>query len=312
MSADSTRRERRHEVIVREFVGQIASGAIPVGTRLPYESEIMARYAVSRTVARDAVQRIVGFGLVEVRRHSGAIVLPSERWNMLEPIVLDAFMHGKPTAAFFSGLFEARLMVESEAAALAAMRIDAAAISEMAAALEVMRSAPERDAFIDADMRFHAIILDATGNWVLRQFAGALHAALRAGMYLSRESSSSTVIDRSIDMHADLLSAIRSGDAVRSRLAMIWLLTEVRVNVEAALKEAALKEDVLPKGRGALEQGVPGGKRPVSGGKGTAVLFSPKKKHHKNNASHSQHLDFGAGLRFSLISGVRQRYGAMR
>ena len=120
--------ERRHEVILRDLLGQIVSGTIPVASRLPYESEIAARYAVSRTVARDAVQRLAGFGLVEVRRRSGAIVTPSERWNMLEPAVLDAAMSGKPSAAFLSALFEARMMLEPEAAALAAQRIDAEAL----------------------------------------------------------------------------------------------------------------------------------------------------------------------------------------
>jgi DNA-binding FadR family transcriptional regulator len=174
-----------------------------------------------------------------VRRRSGAIVTPTARWNMLEPAVLDATMSGKPTAAFFTGLFEARLMLEPEAAALAAARIDAAALDSMAAALTVMRSAPLQDSFVDADMHFHATILDATGNWVLRQFAGAIRAALLASIRLSRARSPSPTLDRSIDMHDQVLSAIRTGDAVRSRTAMAWLLTAARVEVEAALKEDA-------------------------------------------------------------------------
>jgi DNA-binding FadR family transcriptional regulator len=40
-------------------------------------------------------------------------------------------------------------------------------------------------------------------------------------------------------MHDQVLSAIRTGDAVRSRTAMAWLLTAARVEVEAALKEDA-------------------------------------------------------------------------
>ncbi len=230
---------RRHEAILRDIVGQIVSGAIPVASRVPYESEIMARYAVSRTVAREAIQRMAGFGLVEVRRRRGAIVTPTARWNMLEPAVLEATMSGTPTAAFFSGLFEARLMLEPEAAALAAVRIGAEALERMAAALAVMRSAPLQDAFVDADMRFHTTILEATGNWVLRQFAGAIRAALLASIRVTRARSPSPTLDRSVDMHEQVLAAIRAGDAVRSRTAMAWLLTAARVEVEAALQEDA-------------------------------------------------------------------------
>jgi DNA-binding FadR family transcriptional regulator len=235
MATTAVKAERRHEAILRDLVGQIVSGKIPVASRVPYESELAAHYAVSRTVARDAVQRLAVFGLVEVRRRSGAIVTPAERWNMLEPAVLDAAMRGRPTVAFFAALFEARLMLEPEAAALAAARISAEALDSMAAALAVMRNAPSQDAYIEADLRFHTIILEATGNWVLRQFAGAMQAALLASIRLTRAHSPS--LDRSADMHDQVLAAIRAGDAVRSRVAMAWLLTATRLEAETALAE---------------------------------------------------------------------------
>lgn len=237
MKAMAAKTERRHEAILRNLVDQIVSGAIPVGAHIPFEIEIMARHAVSRTVARDALQRLAGFGMVDVRRRSGAVVVPSERWNMFEPLVLDATIKGKPNAAFLGGLFEARLILEPEAAALAATRIDAIALDDMAAALAVMRGGPMQDAFLEADMRFHTTILAATGNWVLRRFAGVIRAALLASISLTRARSPSPMLDRSIDMHAQVLSAIRSGDSVRSRLTMTWFLTEARVNLETALHE---------------------------------------------------------------------------
>lgn len=235
MNELATKAERRHEAILRDLVGQIVSGAIPPASRVPYESELAERYAVSRTVARDAVQRLAVFGLVEVRRRSGAIVTPAACWNMLEPLVLDAAMSGRPTAAFFSALFEARLMLEPEAAALAAARIGPEALNAMAAAASVMRDAASQDAFIEADLRFHTTILEATGNWVLRQFAGAMRAALLASIRLTRAHSPS--LEHSADMHDQVLSAIRAGDAVRSRVAMAWLLTSTRLEAEAALAE---------------------------------------------------------------------------
>lgn len=238
MSAAATtaiKAERRHEAILRDLVGQIVSGTIPAASRVPYESELAAHYAVSRTVARDAVQRLAVFGLVDVRRRSGAIVTPPERWNMLEPVVLDAAISGKPTAAFFFALFEARLMLEPEAAALAAVRIGAAALDSLAAALTVMRGAPSEEAFVAADLSFHTTMLQAAGNWVLRQFAGAMQAALLASIRLTRAHSPS--LDRSADMHDQVLSAIRAGEPDRSRAAMTWLLFATRLEAEAALRE---------------------------------------------------------------------------
>jgi len=227
--------ERRHEKILRDLVDQIVAGTIPVGARVPYESEIADRYRVSRTVAREAVQRLTGFGLVEVRRRSGAAVTPHERWNLLEPTVLDAAMRAKPSTAFFSALFEARLILEPAAAAMAAQRIDAEELEQIAAALAVMKDAPSQTAFVEADMRFHATILDATGNWVLRRFAGVLASAFKTSIRHTYAAGKS--MRRSLDMHNQVLAALRTGDVDRARAAMSWLLTQTRLEVEAMLRE---------------------------------------------------------------------------
>ena len=86
-----------------------------------------------------------------------------------------------------------------------------------------------------ADLRFHTTILVATGNWVLRQFAGVMQVALLASIRLTHARSPS--LDRATDMHGQVLSAIRAGEPSRSRVAMAWLLTEARLEAEAALQE---------------------------------------------------------------------------
>ncbi len=50
----TTKAERRHEAILRDLASQIVAGTIPAASRLPYESELATRHAVSRTVGRDA------------------------------------------------------------------------------------------------------------------------------------------------------------------------------------------------------------------------------------------------------------------
>ena len=50
------------------------SGALPVGTQLPSEEELIREFNVSRTTIRATIQNLVRQGLVEIRRGRGTFV----------------------------------------------------------------------------------------------------------------------------------------------------------------------------------------------------------------------------------------------
>jgi GntR family transcriptional regulator len=56
------------------LVARIASGALPVGTQLPSEEELIHEFGVSRTTIRMTIQNLVRQGLVEIRRGRGTFV----------------------------------------------------------------------------------------------------------------------------------------------------------------------------------------------------------------------------------------------
>jgi DNA-binding GntR family transcriptional regulator len=60
------------------LAGDIADGSLPPETQLPSEDGLLARFKVSRTSVRKAIQNLVERGLIEVRRAS-AIVERSQR-----------------------------------------------------------------------------------------------------------------------------------------------------------------------------------------------------------------------------------------
>jgi GntR family transcriptional regulator len=57
------------------LAGDIATGAYAPGSRLPNESELVEKYAVSRTTIRQTIQNLIRRGLVEIRRGKGTFVL---------------------------------------------------------------------------------------------------------------------------------------------------------------------------------------------------------------------------------------------
>ncbi len=233
--------QRLHEPIVSMFVKNIVSGRLAVGASLPNEGEIAERHGVSRTAAREAMQKLQSLGLIETRRRVGGSVRARDAWNMLDPDVLDAALQHAPDARFFNALGEARLLIEPRAAELAALRAsktDIAAIERAFEAMVAEAKTVSRPGWPDADLAFHAAIIEATGNWVFRQFIVAIRAALLASFRLTGEHMTSA--DRAIERHRAVLAAIQKKDSDMAHTAMKWLLLSTMEEFEALAQRGLL------------------------------------------------------------------------
>lgn len=62
------------EAIITEIRSAIASGQLPLGSRLPNEKELARNFGVSQPTIREAVRALDAMGLIEVRHGSGAFV----------------------------------------------------------------------------------------------------------------------------------------------------------------------------------------------------------------------------------------------
>jgi GntR family transcriptional regulator len=63
-----------YERVQSVLAGDIADGSLPPEAQLPSEDGLVARFKVSRTTVRKAIQNLVERGLVEVRRGKGTFV----------------------------------------------------------------------------------------------------------------------------------------------------------------------------------------------------------------------------------------------
>ena len=68
--------EPLYKQVVQSLRGDIVKGAYPVGTQLPTEDELAARFAVSRHTVRAALSQLRADGLVSSRQGSGTRVMP--------------------------------------------------------------------------------------------------------------------------------------------------------------------------------------------------------------------------------------------
>lgn len=229
LTASGSLTDRATEALTR----LLASGEYPPRARLPTELELASRFGVSRTVVREAVARLKSAGLVESRQGSGVYVRepnPEMRFQ------LDArTVQGSVTAVI--ELVEVRRALESEAAALAAVRHTRAQLEEIRRALAAIarEEAAGRDG-VQADMEFHRAIARASGNPhfpALWDFVGPF---LRVAMRATRANEARRA-DFAAQVHLEhrtLLEAIARRDAGAARAAALRHMNMAEARIRAA------------------------------------------------------------------------------
>jgi len=180
---------RLHGTIARDLGVAIVSGRYQPGDILIGEVESSEQLEVSRTAYREAVRILAAKGLVESKPKVGTKVTSRERWNLLDPDVLGWTFETEPDLDLLESLFELRNIVESAAAALAAIRRSSEHLDEMRGAIERMArftlATPEGR---QADQDFHATLLIATGNPYIMSLTTGVNAAVNTTtMFKQRE-----------------------------------------------------------------------------------------------------------------------------
>ena len=99
---------------------RIVNGEMPVDSVLSLAG-IEKQFGVSRTVAREAMLRLLGLGMLDVHRRVGLRVTNASKWNVLSPQVIAWRLDGPDRDSQLRSLTELRVAIEPMAGRLAAL-----------------------------------------------------------------------------------------------------------------------------------------------------------------------------------------------
>jgi GntR family transcriptional regulator, transcriptional repressor for pyruvate dehydrogenase complex len=205
--------------LVTQITGDITSGRLVPGSRLPTEKEMMSATGVSRTVVREAVACLRADGLVVVRHGVGAFVASNAR----RPFRIEVGDRHSLQEAL--QIMELRTGVEIEAAGLAAERGQGAHLRKIKQAYDLIESAIARgETAVDEDFAFHCSIADATGNSQFRRFLEYLgrfiipRQSIRRS--LPRAEDQRAYLKRIQKEHLEIVESIRDSAPMAARAAM--------------------------------------------------------------------------------------------
>jgi GntR family transcriptional regulator, transcriptional repressor for pyruvate dehydrogenase complex len=208
-------REAVPQQIVSRLLDLIQQRHLGPGERLPAERELAATMGVSRSSLREALRALTVLGVTEMRHGTGTYVSSLSPELLVRPLsfVLSLSDGG------FEQLFEARKIVEPAMAALAAERIDDAALDRLdALAARAAAALDDEEAFMVADVELHDTIRLAAGNAILGRFMESIAALGLASRQATNPSRSLRA--QSVEDHRAIVAALRRREPEAAATAM--------------------------------------------------------------------------------------------
>lgn len=228
MELHAIKTQRLYIKVSEQLSKLVRDGKIKPGERFPAERDLAEQLGVSRPTIREAMIALELAGIVEIRTGSGIYVSQKKPITHMPIAVSD-----KGVGPF--EILEVRYILESEACALAAQRINNAQVKQLRQCLSDMKEEEKQDnASEKADWKFHSIIAEASQNsaifsmvdwlWQLRNQSELSTAFLER---IRKEG-----VHPSINDHESIVEALALRDPEKARIAM-------KLHIENATAAAA-------------------------------------------------------------------------
>ncbi len=220
--------------VVDHIRGLIESGVLQPGDRIPPEREFAHTLKISRASLRTGLGYLAAMGVMKVRHGVGTFVADGPAEFNRASLSLMGALHGFQSWQ----MFEARVIIESSLAALAAERGKEehhAALAEEVAEMYAIADSPSE--FLKHDVLFHRIIAQASGNPIL----AAVVETITSAMYEKRRKTveRANYLREMAEMHREIFRAIRARDPIAAQKQM-----------EHHLRIAESAQDMEPPERG--------------------------------------------------------------
>ncbi|HMD46899.1 MAG TPA: FadR/GntR family transcriptional regulator [Acidimicrobiales bacterium] len=211
--------------VIDQFVDAVGNGEFPPEGLVPNEAQLAERWQVSRLTVREAIRSLMELGVVEIRRGRGTFVRPPSNWSPLDARTLAARVRAQGETDVHGQLLEARLILESGVAELAAARRRGEHLERLGSAVEEMaRALDEPAAFARADLRFHDVLFDAAGNLFIGAIVRPIHDFIAQARRATSDDAQART--RALRAHRTILAAVAEGDCESARHAMTVHITE--------------------------------------------------------------------------------------
>ncbi len=214
---DPVPRATLSEQVAKRLAARITAGDWQPGAKLPSEAELCKAFSVGRSSLREALTSLAFIGLIRVRAGGGSYVADQPSAYFTSPWLNSGLL----TSAKALGEFvEARLILETELAALCAERITQKELEQMEALVDRMKQSihDNADEFWKLDLSFHLSMGIAAKNDVLNNILKGVREQMMD--LISKSLLLKEGMEQAVIQHSKVLEAIRHHNPAKAREAM--------------------------------------------------------------------------------------------
>ncbi len=206
------KRSKISDEVLNQLKQSILSGEWQPNERLPSESALCEMFQVSRISIRTALHKLEAIGLIETRNGEGTYVREVDSSCVMLPMLQDLAI----SPAGILELLEFRESVDRLSCRLAAERGKPEDVEKLEAIyrqMETCAHAGNQEGFTQADVAFHQLIAQMSGNSFIIRVLNIVNDVYRAHLHRMNQTISLVF---SLDSHWRLTQAIRDKDRERA------------------------------------------------------------------------------------------------
>jgi GntR family transcriptional repressor for pyruvate dehydrogenase complex len=221
------------EQVAAQIAEQISDGRWLPGDRLPPEFELCATLQIGRSTLREALKSLAYVGLVQMRPGEGTYVLDSTQL-LVDRIYSRGLLKSEKDLQDVS---EARLILETELAALAAERSEPADLESLERILREMKLSLDGEGrdYAALDVDFHLAIAKCSQNDLLHELLVPIRRVLQE--FIAKSQELPGIKQNAHAHHAKILAAIRQRNPEKAR-------REMRAHLHTCEKAFTLLEKI--------------------------------------------------------------------
>lgn len=222
------------QAVVNHFRELIRRGQLRAGDKLPSERVLQEQLGLSRFSLREGLARLSALGLVRIVHGKGAFVTDELNRASLATVFLPLFSGNDKSV--YGDLYEARLLLEREAARLAATKAVKANHARLESLVARMRGAlDDGEEFGELDRRFHRELIKAAGNVFFEKMYDVLDAHM--AVFLMHHAKSLESRRKAQKQHESIFASIAASDSHSAGERVQQHIVGCRKNYERAMSK---------------------------------------------------------------------------
>lgn len=207
----------RSNAVLNRLADLISEGQLVAGDMLPPESELAARFKVSKPTVREAMRKLEMMGVIEIVHGRGSSIrrISAEPLQFFLRLAVGSLDRG------IAEIIEFRRAIEVSAAGLAAENGTEQQFAELKQMMTRMQAAAaEHDTWVAWDLAFHAHIAAMTGNTLMSFMVEAMRPIMQQSISMLHGQKQMRDAQKTLERHVAIAEAIGNRDSTAAQAAM--------------------------------------------------------------------------------------------